>query len=127
MYAKSSHKKTGDIITFAQFEEVNLVENECNLVEDKYNLAPIDEPYIENDFDDGSINTNDLEEIQYGNYLHTDINARDTILKINDHIRQGKSERKGVELSAKSTGKGLNKVFKDIVNKLNNSIQDLGE
>ena len=90
-------------------------------------MAPIDEPYIENDFDDGSINTNDLEEIQYGNYLHTDINARDTRLKINDHIRQGKSERKGVELSAKSTGKGLNKVFKDIVNELNNSIHDLGE
>ena len=90
-------------------------------------MSPIDETYIDNDYDDESISTNALEEIQYGNYLHTDINARDTRLKINDHIRQWKSERKGVELSAKSIGKGLKRVFKDIVNELNNSIQDLGE
>ena len=90
-------------------------------------MAPIDEPYIDNDSNEGSISKNDLEEIQDGNYLHTDINTRDTILQIHDHIRQGKSERKGVELSAKSTRKGLNKVFKDIVNELNNSIHNLGE
>ena len=30
LYATSSHEKTGNIITFAQFEEGNLVENEHN-------------------------------------------------------------------------------------------------
>ena len=34
-YAKSSHEKTGNIITFSQFEEDNLVENERNTVEDE--------------------------------------------------------------------------------------------
>ena len=34
-YATSYHEKTGGIITFAQFEEVHLVENERNLVEDE--------------------------------------------------------------------------------------------
>ena len=33
MYAKSYHEQTGDIITFAQFEEGNLVENEYNTEE----------------------------------------------------------------------------------------------
>ena len=59
-------------------------------------MAPIDYPYIDNDSDNGYISTNALEEIQDGNYLHTDINTRDTILQIHDHIRQGKSEWKVV-------------------------------
>ena len=38
-----SHEQTGDIITFAQFEEGNLVENKRNKKEDESILAPIDE------------------------------------------------------------------------------------
>ena len=34
LYATSSHEKTGNNITFAQFGEVNLVETECNSEED---------------------------------------------------------------------------------------------
>ena len=34
MYATSSDEKTGDIITFAQFEYGNLVENKRNAEED---------------------------------------------------------------------------------------------
>ena len=34
LYATSYHEQTGDIITFAQFEESNSVENELNAEED---------------------------------------------------------------------------------------------
>ena len=43
LYATSSHEKTGDIITFEQFEEGNLVENERKVAEDESILASIDE------------------------------------------------------------------------------------
>ena len=36
-----------------------------------------------------------------------------------------KNEWKGSELSAKSTGKGLYKVFKDVVNELKNALPNL--
>ena len=34
-YTTSSTEQTGNIITFTQFQEGNLVENELNVVEDK--------------------------------------------------------------------------------------------
>ena len=34
LHAKLSHEQTGKIITFPQFEEVNLVENEHNVEEE---------------------------------------------------------------------------------------------
>ena len=43
LYATSSHEQTGDIINFAQFEEVGLVGNEFNVAEDESILASIDE------------------------------------------------------------------------------------
>ena len=42
-YAKSSHEHTGDIITFAQFEDGDLVENGCNAEEDESIPYSIDE------------------------------------------------------------------------------------
>ena len=56
----SYHEQTGNIITFAQFEEVNLVENERNVEEDESISSSIDELYTYNDSDDGSISTNAL-------------------------------------------------------------------
>ena len=38
-YGTSSHEQTGNIITFAQLEEGNLVENERNVAEDESFLA----------------------------------------------------------------------------------------
>ena len=35
LQAKSSHEQTGKILTFAQFEGGDILENEQNLVEDK--------------------------------------------------------------------------------------------
>ena len=57
-----------------QFEEGNLVENECNIEEDESSLSSIDYLYTENDSDDGSISTNALEEIRDGNKIHPEIN-----------------------------------------------------
>ena len=43
--------------------------------------SSIDELYIEDDFGDGYIITNNLEDIWYGSQIHPDINARDARLK----------------------------------------------
>ena len=94
-YATSSHEQTGDIITFAQFEEVNLVENKRNVAEDDSISASIDESSTDYDSDDGYICMNALEEIWDENYVHPDINARYARLKIRDRIRQAQSEWKG--------------------------------
>ena len=50
--------------------------------------------------------------------MHPNINTRGSRLKICDHTRQAQSERKVEELSAKSMGKGLHKVFKVDVKEL---------
>ena len=57
-----------------QFEEGNLVENECNIEEDESSLSSIEYLYTENDSDYGSISTNALEEIRDGNKIHPEIN-----------------------------------------------------
>ena len=43
IYVTYYHEQTGDIITFAQFEEGSLVVNECNIGEDESNSVLIDE------------------------------------------------------------------------------------
>ena len=62
-------------------------------------MVSIDESSKDDEYDDVSISTNDLEDIQYGIQIHSDINARDSILKIRDRIKQIQSEWKGVEIS----------------------------
>ena len=94
-YTTSSHEKTGKIITFAQFEEENLVENQRNAEEDESILSSIYESSTDDDSDDRSISTNALENLQDGSQIHPKINARDDRLKICDHIRQTKHKWKG--------------------------------
>ena len=65
----------------------NLVENERNVIEDESISASIDESYTYDESNDVSISTNAIEDILYGKYVHTDINARYAILKIRDRIR----------------------------------------
>ena len=55
--------ETGSIITFAQFEEGNLLENKLNAEEDELVLASIDESFIDNDYDDGSTSMDTLKYI----------------------------------------------------------------
>ena len=70
---------------------------------------------------------NDLKDIWYGSQIHIDIIARDARLKILDHIKQTKIERKQEELSAKRMGKLLHKVFKADAKQLNNLLSTLVE
>ena len=65
--------------------------------------------------DDEYIGMDNIEDIQDGNHVHKNINARYARLKICDLIRQAEVEWKGVELSAKGMGKVLHKVFKVVV------------
>ena len=74
-YATSSHEQTVGIITFAQFEEGNLVEKKCDTEEDESISASIDESYIYNDSDGGSISTDALKDIWYGSQIHPELNA----------------------------------------------------
>ena len=74
-YAISYNEHTGNITTFPQFEEGSLVKSKHNVSEDESILASIDDSYTYTDSNDGSISMNDLEDIQYGNYTHPDINA----------------------------------------------------
>ena len=56
------------------------------------------ESYTDDDSDEGSISKDALEDIQDGNYIHTDINAIYARLKIRDRIKQAQSEWKVSEL-----------------------------
>ena len=48
-------------------------------------------------------------------------------MKILYHTRQAQNDWKETELSAKNNGKGLHKVFKVVVNQLNNPLPNLVE
>ena len=77
----SYHEQTGDIITFEQFGEGNLVENECNVVEYESILGSIDESSTDNDSDEKYISTNALEDICNRKYVHPYTTTRYSRLK----------------------------------------------
>ena len=58
--------------------------------------------------------------------MHLNINARDARLRTYDQISKVKCDWKREELSMKSMGKFLHKIFKIVVKKLNNSLPSLG-
>ena len=87
-YAVCSYEQTGDIINFSQFELGGLLEKWKKLDEDEPTSASIDKSSADDSADNKSISTDDLEDIWDGSYIHPNINARDVILKIFDHIRQ---------------------------------------
>ena len=93
-YATSYHEKTGGIITFTQFEEGGLVENEHNSEEDKSIWASIYYSYIGNAFGYRYISTKDFKGIQGVSEIHIDNNTIDNRLKICDRIKQTKIEWK---------------------------------
>ena len=70
---------------------------------------------------------NSLEDIHNGIQIHLDINAIYYRLKVCDCINQMKNDWKGSELSAKRMGKVLHKVFKAVLDYLNNSFPTLAE
>ena len=72
--------------------------NKHNVVAYESNLTSIDELSINDDSDNGYISSNASKDIWDRNYAHSDINARDCILKIINHIRQDHSEWNVAEL-----------------------------
>ena len=99
-YATSSKEKTGDVITFPQFEEGNLISETCNDTEsgdesDSESIM-ISEKDMENldkteKFDDDLISTETLQDIRDGNQTHPKINKREARYKILDCVRQSQS------------------------------------
>ena len=85
-YATSSHEQTGDIITYAQFEEDDLVKNGCNAEEYESTSYSIDELSTDDDPDGGYISTNSLEDIWDGSKTNLGINAKYARLKIHNPI-----------------------------------------
>ena len=90
-------------------------------------MASIDKSYVYNDSDEVYISTKPLEDIWYGCQIRPEINARYAWSKIHERIRQTKNECKGKELKAKNMGKGLHKVFKTVLNELNNTFPNFWE
>ena len=93
--------QTGDVITFAQFEEGNLLSETRNDTEsgDKSDRESImiSEKDMENidkteKFDDDLISTETLYDICDRNQTRPNIDKRETRLKIRDHIKQSKLE-----------------------------------
>ena len=100
LYAMSSKEQTGDVITFTQFEEGNILTKTRNDSEsgDESNNESImmREQDTENinsgdESDHDLISTKMLEDICDGSQTHPNVNRREARYKIRDHIRQRKS------------------------------------
>ena len=94
-YATSYHEQTGVIITFAKFEQGNSLENECIAEKDESIFSSIEESSIDDDSDDVSISTINIEDMRGGIQIHPDINTTYARFKIRDRIKQTKIEWKG--------------------------------
>ena len=102
----SSREQTGNIITFTQFEEGNILTKNCNDAEsgDESNgdsiIAPLTREEEMYAMDSGNesyhdlISTNMLEMFFDGSQSHPNVNQREACYKIRDSIRQRQSEKK---------------------------------
>ena len=131
LYSTSSKEQTGDVITFPQFEEGNLLSEPRNdtesgdesvsksIVMSKQNMKNLDE---KEKFDNDLISTETLHDICDGNQTHSNIDKREARLKIRDRIKQKKSEWKRVLRAMHKMGKGLHKVFSTIVSEISQKL-----
>ena len=103
-YATSSKEQNGDIITFAQFEEGNILTETCNDAESgdesDNKLIMMSEQDMDNidssdESDHDLISTEMLHNICDGSQTHPNVNKREARYKIRDRIRQRQSEWKG--------------------------------
>ena len=90
-------KKTGDVITFTQFEEGNILTETCNNAEsgDKSNKESImmSEQDMENlnsndESDHDLISTEMLEDIRDGSQTHPNVNKREARYEICERVRE---------------------------------------
>ena len=122
--ATSSKEQTGDIITFTQFKEGNMLTKICNNAKsseeyDDGSIMPLKMSEEEMDAmnsgdesDNDLISTDMLENIRDRNQSHPNVNRREARYKIRDCIKQIKSEWKGALKATRNIGKGLHKAFK---------------
>ena len=122
--AMSSREQTGEIITFTQLEEGNILTKTHNDLESNYydsiiSLLLNEEDIDAMDFGDESyhdlISMYMLEDIRDRSQSHLNFNQRESRYKIRDRIRQRQLERKGALKYTRNMGKGLHKVFKTVV------------
>ena len=136
--ATSSREQTGNIITFTQFEEWNILTKTRNDAEsgDKSDDNSIMPPLLSKEemdaMDSGNesyhdlISTNMLEMFFDGGQSHLNVNQREACYKIRDGIRQRQPEKKGALKDTRNICKGLQKVFKTVVKEIS-QILLLGE
>ena len=119
-YATSYKEQTGDVITFTQFEEGNLLSETRNDTEsgDEYDSESImmSKRDMENlgeteNFDEGLISMELLQDIRDGNQNHPKINKREARMAIRDRIKPNKSEWKGALRATHKMGKFLHRFF----------------
>ena len=77
-------------------------------------------------FDDYLISTETFHDIRDGNQTHPNIDKREARLKIRDHIKQQKSEWKGVLRATHKMGKFLHKVFRTILSEILQELTNFG-
>ena len=123
-YETSSKEQTGDVITFAQFEEGSILTETCNDAEsgDESDNESImtSEQDMENldsneTLDHYIISTEMLEDIRDVSQTHPDVNKREARYKIRDCVRQKESQWKGVLKATHKMVKRLQKVFSTVV------------
>ena len=96
-YAMSSKEQTGDVITFTQFEEGNILTKTHNYAESGDESD--NESIMMSEQDMGAINSRDesdhdilstemLEDISDGSQTHPNVNKREARYKIRDRVRQ---------------------------------------
>ena len=73
------------------------------------------------------LSTDMLEDILDGSKTHPNVNRREERYKIHDHIRQRQTERKRALKYTRSMGKGLHKVFSNVVKEISQELIALGE
>ena len=137
-YATSLKGKTGNIITFTQFEDGDLLsENRDNAESgdksDDNSIMPLlisEEEMGEIDSGDESedepISTDMLEDIHDVSKSHPILNRIEACYKICNYIKRIKTEWKGALLFTKIMGKGLHKVFKAVVTYISQALPILG-
>ena len=135
-YMTSLREQTGDVITFAQFEEGNIITETRNDAEsgdesDDESIMMSKQDMENRDSNEQSdhdlISTEMLPIICDGSQTHPNVNKREVRYKIPDRDRQKQPEWKGALKATQSMGKGLYKVFSTVVKDISQELTPLGE
>ena len=134
-YGTSPREQTGNIITFTQFEEGNIINKTRNDAEsgdesdnESIMMSEQDMDTINSgdDSDHDLISTEMLEDICDRSQTHPNVNRREARYKIRDRIRQIQSKWKGALKATQIMGTYLQKVFSTVVKEIFARIDTFG-